>query len=195
MPSPEDIKKLRELSGAGMMECKNALIESKDDIEKAIESLRKKGQIKAAKRMDKETGVGRVFSYIHGAGNIGVLLQLNCETDFVARNDDFAKLGQDISMQIAAANPISIRASEINADIINKEKEIFKEQLLKEGKKADVLEKIIEGKIKKYYTEVCLEEQSFIKEPNININELIKQYISKFGENITIARFQRYQVN
>ena len=195
MPSPEDIKKLRELSGAGMMECKNALIESKDDIEKAIESLRKKGQIKAAKRMDKETGVGRVFSYIHGAGNIGVLLQLNCETDFVARNDDFAKLGQDISMQIAAANPLSIRASEINADVINKEKEIFKEQLLKEGKKADVLEKIIEGKIKKYYTEVCLEEQSFIKEPNININELIKQYISKFGENITIARFQRYQVN
>ncbi len=195
MPSPEDIKKLRELSGAGMMECKNALIESKDDIEKAMEALRKKGIVKATKRLDRETAVGRVFSYIHGTGNIGVLLQLNCETDFVARNEDFAKLGFDLSMQIAAANPIAIRSSELSPSVVEKEREIMKEQLLKEGKKPEVMEKIIEGKINKFYSEVCLEEQDFIKDSQIKIQDLIKQYIAKFGENITIARFQRYQVS
>lgn len=191
----EDIKKLRELCGAGMMDCKKALIENKGDIEKSVDFLRKKGLIKAGKRMGRETAVGRVFSYIHGVGNIGVLLQLNCETDFVARNEDFAALGRELSMQVAAANPIAIKVEDLDKETVEKEKAIYAEQLKKEGKKADIAKKIIEGKLKKFYSEVCLEEQAHIKDEKLVIADLIKQYISKFGENISIARFERYQVN
>ena len=190
-----DIKKLRELSGAGMMDCKKALIENKGDIERSVDSLRKKGLIKAGKRMGRETAVGRVFSYIHGIGNIGVLLQLNCETDFVARNEEFAVLGQELSMQIAASNPIALRAENLDKEIVEKEKAVYAEQLKKEGKKVEMAKKIIEGKIKKFYSEVCLEEQAYIKDDKLSVSDLIKQYIAKFGENISVARFERYQVN
>lgn len=195
MPSPADIKKLRELSGAGMMDCKKALTENNGNIEKSVDFLRKKGLLKANKRMGRETAVGRVFSYIHGPGNIGVLLQLNCETDFVARNEEFRALGHELSMQIAATNPMAIKAEELDKETVEKEKSMYAEQLKKEAKKADVVKKIIEGKIKKFYSEVCLEEQAYIKDEKISISQFIKQYISKFGENITIARFERYQVH
>ena len=192
--STDDIKKLRELSGAGMMDCKKALAETEGDIEQAAEALRKKGLAKASKRMDRETSVGRVVSYIHGEGSIGVLVQLNCETDFVARNEDFEALGRDIAMQIAAQNPLAIRPEELDQELIEIESIIHREQLEKEGKPADVIEKILPGKLKKYYSEVCLLEQPFVKEPKTTIGDLIKEHSSRFGENISVARFARYQV-
>ncbi len=192
--STDDIKKLREMSGAGMMDCKKALAETNGDIEKAAENLRKKGLAKAAKRMDRDTAVGRVFSYIHAGGSIGVLVQLNCETDFVAKNDEFEVLGRDIAMHIAAANPLAITPEEISQEDKDREESVFREQLKKEGKDDATIEKIIPGKMKKFYSEVALLEQPNIKEPKQTIQELLKQYISKFGENITVARFSRYQV-
>ncbi len=193
-PSTEDIKKIRELSGAGMMDCKKALVENKNDIDKAVNFLREKGLAKANKRMGHDVGVGRVFSYVHGHGNIGVLLQLNCETDFVARNDEFAYLGEELSMQVAATSPLTIKSSEIDKETLEKEKSIYKAQLIRENKKEETIPKIIEGKIKKFYTEVCLEEQFYFRDLNIKIGDLVKQYIAKFGENIAIVRFERYQV-
>lgn len=190
----EDIKKLREMSGAGMMDCKKALTETKGDIEKAASNLRKKGLAGAEKRADRETAVGRVFSYIHAGGSIGVLLQLNCETDFVAKNDEFEALGHDICMQIAAANPLALAAEDIDPDLVKKEEEIFREQLKKEGKPAEIQAKILPGKMKKFFAEVCLLEQAYIKEPKTTVTDLLKGYISKFGENITVGRFSRFQV-
>ena len=188
------IKRVRSMSGAGMMDCKKALIESKGDVEKAVEALRQKGLAKADKRVGRETAVGRVFSYIHGEGNIGVLLQLNCETDFVARNEDFAILGHDLCLQVAAANPLVVSDSDLDPTLISREEDIIREQLAKEGKKNDMIEKILPGKIKKFCSEVCLQEQSYIKDTGISVNDLLKQSIAKFGENITVARFDRYQV-
>lgn len=193
--STDDIKKLREVSGAGMMDCKKALADTGGDIEKAAEQLRKKGLVKAAKRMDRETAVGRIVSYIHGGGSIGVLLQLNCETDFVAKNEEFEALGRDLCMQIAAANPLALLPEELDSDTVEKEKAIHREQLEKEGKKGDVIEKILPGKLNKFYSEVCLLKQPWIKDPKVSIEDLIKQYISKFGENITVGRFARYEVS
>ncbi|MCB1308114.1 MAG: translation elongation factor Ts [Leptospiraceae bacterium] len=193
--STDDIKKLREMSGAGMMDCKKALADTGGDIEKAAEQLRKKGLVKAAKRMDRETAVGRIVSYIHGGGSIGVLLQLNCETDFVAKNEEFEALGRDLCMQIAAANPLALLPEELDAETVEKEKAIHREQLEKEGKKGDVIEKILPGKLNKFYSEVCLLKQPWIKDPKVSIEDLIKQYISKFGENITVGRFARYEVS
>ena len=199
MITTADIKKVRELSGAGMMDCKKALMEAKGDIDKSVQSLRKKGLAKANKRIGRETAIGRIFSYIHGEGSIGVLLQINCETDFVARNKEFCELGEALSMQVAATNPISISIADCDKNILEQERAIYSEQFAKENEKkklkAEVLEKMIEGKIKKFYSEVCLLEQAYIKEPKLKIGDLIKQYISKFGENITIHRFQRYQIN
>ncbi|MBX7057455.1 MAG: translation elongation factor Ts [Leptospirales bacterium] len=190
----DSIKQLRDMTGAGMMDCKNALIESSGDLDKAAESLRKKGLARAAKRMDRDTSVGRVFSYIHGGGSIGVLLQLNCETDFVAKNDEFEALGRDVAMQIAAANPLALRAEDVDSAVIDKEKEIIREQLLKEGKKPEQIDKILEGKIKKFMSEVALLEQAFIKDPKMTVQDLLKDYISRFGENITVARYARFQI-
>ncbi len=189
------IKKLREMTGAGMMDCKNALAENNSDIEKSMEYLRKKGITKASKRMMKETGAGRVFSYIHMNGSIGVLLQLNCETDFVARNDEFAKLGKELTLHIAAANPVAIERQDVDGSYIKKESEIYKEQLRVEKKKEEIIEKIVEGKINKLYQDICLLEQMHIKDNKLSIQELIKEYIAKFGENITIKKFTRYQLN
>lgn len=192
--SNDDIKKLREMSGAGMMDCKKALIEFNGDIEKAADALRSRGIAKTAKRADRETAQGRVVSYIHGEGKIGVLLQLNCETDFVSRNAEFEALGRDICMQVAAANPLCIRPEEVDQNIIDKETQIFRDQLKQEGKKPEQIDKIIPGKIKKFQSEVCLLEQPFIKDPKKTVSDLIKEYIAKFGENITVARFTRYHI-
>lgn len=188
------IKELREMTGAGMMDCKRTLEETGGDIKKAADALRSKGLAKAAKRMDRTTAVGRVFSYIHGEGNIGVLLQLNCETDFVARNEDFAQLGKDICMQIAAQAPLAVTSEEIPEEEVEREKQVVQAQLKEEGKKPEQIEKILPGKMKKFYSEVALLEQPYIKDPKTTIQDLVKEAISRFGENITVGRFTRYQV-
>ena len=192
--TPVDIKKLREMTGAGMMDCKQALIDNKLDFEKAADELRKKGLSKATKRMDRDTSQGRVISYVHGTGSIGVLLQLNCETDFVAKNDDFEALGKDLCMQIAATNPICVEPEQLSPDDVARETDIIKQQLIEEGKKPDQLEKILPGKLNKFYSEVCLLNQPFVKENKKNVADIIKEHIAKFGENITVARFTRYQI-
>ncbi len=191
-----EIKKLRDLSGAGMMDCKKALVEHDGDIEKAADFLRKKGLAKAAKRGDRDTSEGRVVSYIHGNGTVGVLLKLSCETDFVGKNEDFETLGKDICMHIAASNPLYIQQSDIAQEIIDRETEVFKGQLVEEGKKPEQIEKIIPGKLNKFYKEVCLLEQPYIKDEKgkQTIADLLKESIAKFGENITIGAFTRYQV-
>ena len=192
--STEDIKKLRDMTGAGMMDCKKALAEFKNDFALAADALRAKGLAKAAKRMDRDTAQGRVIAYIHGDGGIGVLVQLNCETDFVAKNADFEALGRDICMQIAASSPLCVSADQLDPAEIERESAVYREQLKDQGKPADQIEKILPGKIKKFQSEVCLMDQAFIKEPKITVQDHIKEHISKFGENITVARFSRYQV-
>ena len=190
----EDIKKLRDMTGAGMMDCKKALVEFTNDFEKAADALRAKGLAKAAKRMDRDTAQGRIVAYIHGDGGIGVLVQLNCETDFVAKNSDFEALGRDICMQIAAASPLCISVDQLDPAEIERESAVYREQLKDQGKAAEQIEKILPGKIKKFQSEVCLLEQAFIKEPKLTVQDHIKEHISKFGENITVARFSRYQI-
>ena len=193
-PSAEEIKKLRELTGAGMLDCKNALIEFEGSIEKAIEDLRKKGIAKAAKRMDRETTQGVIASYIHMGNQIGSLVELNCETDFVAKNEEFVNLAKEIAVQIAAMSPLSISPEDLDPAIVEKEKEIIREQLKQEGKPEHILDKIIQGKLEKFYEEVCLLRQPFYKNQDIRVEEYLKEYISKFGENIRVARFTRYQI-
>jgi len=193
-PSSEEIKKLRELTGAGMLDCKNALIEFEGNIEKAIEDLRKKGIAKAAKRMDRETTQGVIASYIHMGNQIGSLVELNCETDFVAKNEEFVNLAKEFAVQIAAMNPLSISPEDLDPAIVEKEKEIIREQLKQEGKPEHILDKIIQGKLEKFYEEVCLLRQPFYKNQDIRVEEYLKEYISKFGENIRVARFTRYQI-
>jgi len=192
--TPDMIKEVREKTGAGMMDCKKSLVESKGDIEKAITVLREKGLAQAAKRMGRQTKAGRVFSYIHGIGKIGVLLELNCETDFVAKNDNFGRLGKDLCMQIAASNPISISTEDLSKDLVENEREIYKKQLLDEGKPEKIIDKIVDGKVKKFYSDVVLLEQPFIKEVKQSVSDLIKASISTFGENITVGRFTRFEI-
>jgi len=193
-PSAEEIKKLRELTGAGMLDCKNALIEFEGSIEKAIEDLRKKGIAKASKRMDRETSQGVIASYIHMGNQIGSLVELNCETDFVAKNEEFVNLAKEIAVQIAAMNPFSVSPEDLDPAIVEKEKEIIREQLKQERKPEHILDKIIQGKLEKFYEEVCLLRQPFFKNQDIKVEDYLKEYISKFGENIRIARFARYQI-
>jgi len=191
---PDDIKKLREITSAGMMDCKKALIEFNGDIDKAADALRARGIAKAAKRAEKETTQGRIVSYIHGDGNIGVLLQLNCETDFVAKNKDFEAIGKDLCMHIAAMGPLFITAEEVDKATLERETAIIEEQLKTEGKKKEQISKILPGKIKKFYSEICLLEQAFVKDNKITVADYLKEKIAKFGENITVGRFNRYQV-
>ncbi|MFH1310017.1 MAG: translation elongation factor Ts [Candidatus Omnitrophota bacterium] len=186
------VKKLRFKTSAGMMECKTALKEANGDIEKAIEVLRKKGIAKAAKKASRVAGQGIIESYIHTGNRIGVLLEVNCETDFVARNSEFRKIIKELTMQVAAANPLYVSREEVPANTIEKEKEIFRSQI--KDKPANVTEKIVDGKLDKYFSEVCLLEQPFIKDPNLRINELLTQLIAKLGENIVIKRFTRFEV-
>lgn len=190
----EMIKELREKTLAGMLDCKKALVECNGDMEKAIEYLRKKGLSVAAKKAERTAKEGIITAYIHSNNKVGVLLELNCETDFVARNAEFQELAKDIAMQIAAANPLYIRSEDVPQEVIEKEREIYREQMKDSGKPANVVEKIIDGKIKKFFSEVCLLDQEFIKDNKMTVNDLIKNKIATLGENITVGRFARFQI-
>jgi elongation factor Ts len=192
--STDLIKELRERTGAGMLDCKKALQENGGNIEKSMDFLREKGLAKAAKRGDKETKEGRIVSYIHSNGKIGVLLELNCETDFVAKNESFEELGRELCLQIAASAPLYITKESVPEDIIEKESSILRAQLIEQGKKPEQIDKIIPGKLSSFYTEVCLLEQIHIKDNKKVIREMISEFIAKFGENITIGKFTRYQI-
>lgn len=192
--STDQIKDLRERTGAGMMDCKRALEEFNGDLEKAVNSLREKGLAKAAKRAGRETGEGKIISYLHGNGKTGVLLELNCETDFVANNAEFEALGKEIALQVTAMSPIFVTEEGIPKEEIENEERIQKALLEKEGKKPEQIEKILPGKMKKYFGEICLIHQAYFKDETKTINDLLQEAIAKFGENITIRRFVRYQV-
>lgn len=191
------IKELREKTGAGMMDCKAALKEASGDMKKALEILRKKGLASAKKKAGRAAKEGLVHSYIHMGGRIGVLVEINCETDFVARNDDFRAFAKEMAMQIAAANPFYIKKDDVPQSTIEKEKEIIKAQLSGsegKGKPAHVMDKIIEGKLEKFYEETCLLEQPFIRDQNVKVKDLLTSLIAKIGENVVIRRFVRYHL-
>ena len=194
MFSTEDIVKLRKRTNAGMMDCKNALTECNGDLDKATEWLREKGIAKAAKKADRIAAEGLVYSYIHMGGKIGVLVEINCETDFVSRSDSFVALCKDIALHIAAAKPLYISNSEVPVDVLNHEKEILRTQALNEGKPEAIVDKMIEGRVKKFYEEVCLLEQPFVKDPSKKISDIINESILTIGEKITIRRFTRYEM-
>ena len=188
------VKQLREKTGAGMMDCKNALSECDGDMEQAVDFLRKKGLATAQKRAGRAMTEGIIHSYIHLGGKLGVLVEVNCETDFVARNEDFKEFAKNIAMHIAASNPLGIQAEDVPEDVINKEKEIYRAQALEMGKPENVIDKIVEGKLKKFYTDNCLLNQPYVKDPDIAISDLLTELIGKIGENLTIKRFVRYQI-
>ncbi|MBW2708629.1 MAG: translation elongation factor Ts [Deltaproteobacteria bacterium] len=188
------IKELREKTGVGIMDCKAALTECDGDIDKAVDHLRKKGIATAKKRGGRETSQGQVQSYIHAGGKIGVLVEVNCETDFTGKTDDFSSFVKDVAMQIAAANPITIDRESIPRDILEKEKDIYSSQAKASGKPEKVIEKIVEGKMKKFFSEACLLEQAFVKNSDITIQDLMNELIAKTGENIVIKRFSRFQL-
>ena len=190
----EQVKNLRSATAAGFVDCKNALAETGGDLDKAVEILRKKGLAKAQKKAGREAKEGLIHSYIHAGGRIGVLLEINCETDFVARTADFQELAKNIAMHIAASNPIYVKRESVSPEIIAKEKEIYREQLAAMDKPQAVKEKIIDGKLEKYYQDVCLLEQPFIKDPSKNISAVIDGEVAKLGENIILKRFVRYQL-
>ena len=192
--STAQVKELRQKTGAPMMDCKQALEESKGDLEQAIVHLRKKGVATAAKKATRVTSEGSVASYIHAGGKIGVLVEVNCESDFVARTDDFKDLVHDIAMHIAASDPKFIRREDVTPEAYEREKGIYREQALATGKPANVVEKIVEGKMGKFYEEVCLYDQPFIKEQTITISQLIASKVGKLGENISVKRFARFNV-
>ena len=192
--SAAQVKELRQKTGAPMMDCKQALEEAKGDLEQAIVHLRKKGVATAAKKATRVTSEGSVASYIHAGGKIGVLVEINCESDFVARTDDFKDLVHDIAMHIAASDPKFIRREDVTPEAYEREKEIYREQALATGKPANVVEKIVEGKMGKFYEEVCLYDQPFIKEQTITISQLIASKIGKLGENVSVRRFARFKV-
>ena len=188
------VRELRERTGAGMMDCKSALAEASGNMETAIDVLRTKGIAKAAKKAGRTTGEGVVSSYIHAGGKVGVLVEVNCETDFVARTEDFLSLVKDIAMHIAAADPKFVRREEVTADVLDRERAIFKEQALQSGKPANVVDKIVDGKVEKFYGESVLLEQPFVKDPDKTINELVAERVAKVGENIQVRRFARFKV-
>ncbi|MBN2708011.1 MAG: translation elongation factor Ts [Calditrichaceae bacterium] len=188
------VKDLREKSGAGMMDCKKALQESNGDFEKAIEILRKKGIAKAAKRADRVAKEGTVASYIHPGSKLGVLVEVNCETDFVANTDDFKEFVKNISMHIAASSPLAIKREDLDQAVLEKEKEIFREQALNSGKPANIVDKIVDGRLEKYYAEVCLLEQPYVKDPDKKVQDLLTETIAKVGENVSIKRFSRFRI-
>ena len=188
------VKELRERTGAGMMDCKNALNESKGNMETAVDTLRKKGLAAAAKKAGRVTAEGAVSSYIHGGGKIGVLVEVNCESDFVARTEDFKELVHDIAMHIAASDPKFVRKEDVTPEAYAREKEIYLAQAVASGKPQHIAEKMVEGKMAKFYEEVCLYEQPFIKDQTISISQLIATKIGKLGENISVKRFARFKV-
>jgi elongation factor Ts len=188
------VKELRDRTGAGFNDCRAALVEAGGDIEKAIAVLRKKGQAAAAKKATREASEGLVGSYIHAGGKIGVLVEINCESDFVARTEAFQQLTHDIAMHIAALDPRYVRREEVTPEMLEKEREIYKAQALATGKPENVVERIVNGKMEKFYEENCLYEQHFIKDESVTIGEMVNGAISKLGENITIRRFSRFKV-
>lgn len=194
MFTTEDIVKLRKRTNAGMMDCKNALTETNGDLDKATEWLREKGIAKAAKKADRIAAEGLVYSYIHMGGKIGVLVEINCETDFVSRSDNFVALCKDVALHIAASKPSYVTTAEVPADVLEHEKEILKAQALNEGKPAAIVDKMIEGRIKKFYEEVCLLEQPFVKDPSKKISDVVNEAILTIGEKISIRRFTRYEM-
>lgn len=190
----EKIKELRERTGSGVLACKQALIEANGDIEKAIEILRKKGIAKAEKKATRETAEGIIDAYVHPGERLGVLIEVNCESDFVARTKEFKALVHDICLQIAASDPLAISREDLSKDIIEREKRIYESQVMALNKPPKVVEKIVQGKLEKFYTDVCLLEQPFIKSPEKTVGEYIKEQIAKFGENIKIRRFSRFKL-
>ena len=192
--SAAQVKELRERTGAPMGDCKKALVEANGDLEQAIVVLRKRGIASAAKKATRSTNEGSVASYIHAGGKIGVLVEVNCESDFVARTEDFKELLHDVAMHIAAADPRYVRREDVTPEDFEREKEISRALAAQTGKPANVVEKIVEGKMSKFYEEVCLLDQPFIKEQTVSVGELIKQKVAKLGENITVRRFARFKV-
>ncbi|MFQ5736731.1 MAG: translation elongation factor Ts [Thermodesulfobacteriota bacterium] len=188
------VKELREKTGAGIMDCKRALSENDGDVEKAIVFLREKGLAAAQKKASRVAADGLVLSYIHGGGKVGVLVEVNCETDFVAKTDGFAELVKDIALHIAAMNPLYVRREEVPAEVVEKEKEIYAAQARESGKPDHVIQKMIDGKTEKFFKEVCLLEQPFVKDPDTTIGKLIIEAVARLGENITVRRFTRYKV-
>ncbi|MBZ0233542.1 MAG: translation elongation factor Ts [Deltaproteobacteria bacterium] len=188
------IKDLRERTGAGMSDCKKALVESDADVEKAIDYLRKKGLAKAAKKAGREATEGAIVSYIHGGGRIGVLVEVNCETDFVARNDDFVQFTKDVAMQIAAMNPTFVRKEEVTDDVVAREREILLAKAKESGKPEQVVAKMVDGQVSKWLKEICLLDQAFVKNPDKTIDQLQQELIAKIGENIRIRRFIRFEL-
>jgi elongation factor Ts len=188
------VKELREKTGAGMMDCKKALSETEGDFEKAIDFLRQKGLATAAKRVGRIAAEGQIGSYIHAGGKIGVMVEVNCETDFVAKTDDFRNFSKDIAMHIAASNPLYVQRENVPAEVLEREREIYRAQAREARKPEKILDKIVEGKLEKYFGEVCLLEQPFIKDPDLTIQDLINGLIGKLGEKIEIRRFARFQV-
>ncbi|PYG88400.1 elongation factor Ts [Ruminiclostridium sufflavum DSM 19573] len=193
MITAEMVKQLRERTGAGMMDCKKALTETNGDSEKAIELLRERGIAKAAKKAGRVAAEGLVESYIHGGGRIGVLVEVNIETDFAAKNEEFKIFVKDVAMQIAASNPEYVSREEVPASILENEKEILRVQARNEGKPEKIIDKMVEGRIEKFYTEKCLLDQAFIKDPDITVDQLLKEKIAHIGENISIRRFARFE--
>jgi elongation factor Ts len=187
------VKELREKTGAGMMDCKNALVEAKGDMEQAIVVLRKKGLASAQKKAARVAAEGMIGHYIHAGGKLGVLVEVNCETDFAARSDDFLALVKDIAMHVAAQNPLYVKRDEVPPEVLEKEKEIYKDQARASGKPANIIDKIAEGKLESFYEMACLYDQKFVKDPNITVKDLINNLVAKIGENIQVRRFARFK--
>ena len=192
--SPKLVMELRQRTGVGMMECKKALAETNGDIELAIETLRKRGAAKAASKAERAASQGLVESYIHPGGGVGVLVEVNCETDFVARTDDFAALVRNVAMHIAAMNPVAVRREEVSAELAAAERAIFVEQVRAEGKPEAIIEKIVDGKVNKWYSEIVLLEQPYVKDDKKTVGDLIQEAIAKMGENIQIRRFAKFRL-
>jgi len=188
------VKELRDRTGAGMMDCKKALEETRGDMEAAVDFLRKKGILKAAKKTGRATREGVVASYIHPGGKIGVLIEVNCETDFAARTDRFQDLVKNLAMQIAAANPLCVRREDVSPEVLERERQIYKSQALESGKPEKMLDKITEGKLNKFYAENCLLEQNYIRDPDKKVEDIVKEAIAEIGENILVSRFARFQL-
>lgn len=188
------VKELREATGSGIMDCKRVLAEAEGDMQTAIDLLRKKGLAKAAKRAGRSTSEGIVYPYIHTGAKLGVLVEINCESDFVAKTDDFEAFAKNIAMHIAAANPAGLTSEDVDPAVIAKEREIYKAQMLEEGKPENIIDKIVDGKVEKFYKDVCLLSQQYVKDPQKTIEDVLKETIAKIGENIQIKRFARFQI-
>jgi elongation factor Ts len=188
------VKDLRDKTAAGMMDCKKALTDTGGDMEKAVDLLRQKGLAVAAKRAGRATNQGVVETYIHAGGNLGVMIELGCETDFVAKNDDFRAFARDIAMHIAALNPVAVTRDEVSPEVVFREKEIYVQQALDSGKPEAIVEKMVTGKIEKFLSEICLLEQQYVKNPDLTVQDLLNDLVGKMGENISIKRFARFQV-